>query len=170
MLKQVENRCSTHPLRNCELAGLDRVVRTEDARHHIVSVGGTRDRASSRQLSHDRAEARPFLDGDRLRTGFRTRSPPQQIKRNERGEDQTRRGNQKPPHTAFMISDALVPPKPKLLLSTARTRRFLALCGTRSTPSVPSSGSSRLRVGGTIWSRIARMQKIASTAPAPPSK
>ena len=49
-------------------------------------------------------------------------------------------------------------------------RAACALCGTRSTPSVPSSGLSRLSVGGTIWSRIARMQKIASTAPAPPSR
>ena len=32
----------------------------------------------------------------------------------------------------------------------ADTGRFLAACGTRSTPSVPSSGSSRLSVGGTI--------------------
>ena len=63
-----------------------------------------------------------------------------------------------------------MPPKPKLLLSAALTSRFLAVCGTRSTPSVPSSGSSRLSVGGTIWSRMARMQKIASTAPAPPSR
>ena len=35
---------------------------------------------------------------------------------------------------------------------------------------VPSLGFSRLSVGGTIWSRSARMQKIASTAPAPPSR
>ena len=33
-----------------------------------------------------------------------------------------------------------MPPKPKLLLSTALTSRFLATCGTRSTPSVPSLG------------------------------
>src|SRR3546814_5481504 len=62
--------------------------------------------------------------------------------------------------TAFTTRLALVPPKPKLLLSAALTRRAFAVCGTRSTPSVPSSGSSRLSVGGTIWSRIARMQKI----------
>src|SRR4029453_1883619 len=77
---------------------------------------------------------------------------------------------QGPLHTAFMMRLALVPPKPKLLLSTARTDRSLALWGTRSTPSVPSLGLSRLSVGGTIWSRIARMQKMLSTAPAPPSK
>src|ERR687889_438505 len=68
------------------------------------------------------------------------------------------------------MSDALVPPKPKLLLSAARTSRCLAWCGTRSTPAVPSLGLSRLSVGGTTWSRSARMQKIASTAPAPPSR
>ena len=65
---------------------------------------------------------------------------------------------------------ALVPPKPKLLLSTALTGRSFALCGTRSTPSQLSLGLSRLSVGGTIWSRIARMQKMLSTAPAPPSR
>ena len=52
--------------------------------------------------------------------------------------------------TAFKTRLALVPPKPKLLLSTAFTLRFLATWGTRSTPSVPSSGLSRLSVGGTI--------------------
>src|SRR4029453_355975 len=77
---------------------------------------------------------------------------------------------QGPLHTAFMMRLALVPPKPKLLLSTARTGRFLASCGTKSTPSVPSLGLLRLSVGGTIWSRIARMQKMLSTAPAPPSR
>src|SRR6185369_14292398 len=97
-------------------------------------------------------------------------TPPEEVKANQRGKgDRPGRYNQ-PPHTAFMTRLALVPPKPKLLLRAARTGRFLALCGTRSTPSVPSSGSSRFSVGGTIWSRIARMQKIASTAPAPPSK
>src|SRR3546814_2342476 len=69
-----------------------------------------------------------------------------------------------------MISDALVPPKPKLLFSTARTLRFLATWGTRSTPAQLSLGLSRLSVGGTIWSRRLRMQKIDSTAPAPPSR
>src|SRR5204863_3794565 len=72
--------------------------------------------------------------------------------------------------TCFITRLALVPPKPKLLLSTARTSRCLACHGTRSTPSQPSDGLSRLSVGGTIWSRSARMQKIDSTAPAPPSR
>ncbi len=35
---------------------------------------------------------------------------------------------------------------------------------------VSTSGLSRLSVGGTIWSRIASRQKIASTAPAAPSR
>src|SRR3546814_11305666 len=69
-----------------------------------------------------------------------------------------------------MISDALVPPKPKLLFSTARTLRFLATWGTRSTLAQLSLGLSRLSVGGTIWSRRLSMQKIDSTAPAPPSR
>src|SRR3546814_11082676 len=67
-----------------------------------------------------------------------------------------------------MIKPALGPPEPELLLSAGFALRFLATFGTRSAPSVPSSGLSRLSVGGTIWSRIARMQKIVSTAPAPP--
>src|SRR3546814_17095547 len=69
-----------------------------------------------------------------------------------------------------MIKPALGPPEPELLLSAGFALRFLATFGTRSAPSVPSSGLSRLSVGGTIWSRIARMQKIVSTAPAPPRK
>src|SRR3546814_15255133 len=69
-----------------------------------------------------------------------------------------------------MISDALVPPKPKLLFSTARTLRFLATWGTRSTPAQLSLGLSRLSVGGTIWSRRLRLQKIDSPAPPPPSR
>src|SRR5687768_2551678 len=97
--------------------------------------------------------------------------PPQKVKAQQRGEHRGRRADQQQaPHTAFMISDALVPPKPKLLLSTALTLRSLALCGTRSTPAQPSDGLSRLSVGGTIWSRMARMQKMLSTAPAPPSR
>src|SRR6185503_12313941 len=106
-----------------------------------------------------------------MRTGFGPRRPPEGVDDDERGNDQRRRADQQRAlHTAFMMRLALVPPKPKLLLSAARTGRFFALWGTRSTPSVPSSGSSRLSVGGTTWSRIARMQKIVSTAPAPPSR
>ena len=36
--------------------------------------------------------------------------------------------------------------------------------------SQPSDGLSRLRVGGTMLSRIASIEKIASTAPAAPSR
>src|SRR5206468_4735121 len=106
----------------------------------------------------------------RVRPRLRPGHPPQSIDDEQGGEDDSARADEKPFHTAFMINEALVPPKPKLLLSTARTDRSLALCGTRSTPSVPSLGLSRLSVGGTIWSRIARMQKMLSTAPAPPSR
>src|SRR6476660_10085491 len=105
-----------------------------------------------------------------MRSGLWARTPPQEIKNDQRREGQAPADHKQTPHTAFMISDALVPPKPKLLFRTARTGRSLALCGTRSTPSQLSLGLSRLRVGGTIWSRIARMQKMLSTAPAPPSK
>jgi hypothetical protein len=65
---------------------------------------------------------------------------------------------------------ALVPPKPKLLLSTAFTRPLLG--DVRHEVDAPA-GVARIvevEVGGTIPSRIASMQKIASTAPAPPSR
>src|SRR3546814_5593343 len=52
----------------------------------------------------------------------------------------------------------------------AFTFRSLATWGTRSTPAQFSLGLSRFSVGGTIWSRIANMQNMDSTAPAPPSK
>src|SRR3546814_19735056 len=69
-----------------------------------------------------------------------------------------------------MISDALVPPTPKLLFSTARTLRFLATWGTRSTPAQVSLGLSKMIVGGTVWSRRLSMQKSDSSAPAPPRR
>src|SRR3546814_6506686 len=47
--------------------------------------------------------------------------------------------------SARSTSEALVPPKPKLLLSTAFTLRFFAVCGTRSTPAQPSLGRSEER-------------------------
>src|SRR5262245_12400626 len=68
-----------------------------------------------------------------------------------------------------MTSVALVPPKPKELDRAAATGRFFALWGTRSI-SVWTEGLSRFSVGGTMPSRIASVQKIASTAPAAPSK
>src|SRR5215469_11376018 len=78
-----------------------------------------------------------------------------------------------PPTTAqrawVKIRAALVPPKPKEFDIVASTLRFRAEWGTRSSL-VSKPGLSRLSVGGTIWSRIARRQKIASTAPAAPSK
>src|SRR5437879_6490648 len=67
------------------------------------------------------------------------------------------------------ISAALVPPKPKLLDMAMLTSRFCALCGTRSR-AVVTSGLSRLMVGGTMPSRIASRQKMASTAPAAPNR
>src|SRR3954462_14132852 len=67
------------------------------------------------------------------------------------------------------IRAALVPPKPKLLDMAMLTSRFCALLGTRSI-AVTTSGLSRLMVGGTMPSRIASRQKIASTEPAAPSK
>src|SRR5215213_11562874 len=106
-----------------------------------------------------------------MRAGLGTRRPPEEVDQEQRGEGQPRRADrQQLPHTAFMIRLALVPPNPKLLFSTARTDRSFALCATRSTPCVPSLGLSRFSVGGTIWSRMARIQKMLSTAPAPPKR
>src|SRR5260370_39530986 len=67
------------------------------------------------------------------------------------------------------ISEALVPPKPNEFDRTWRILRSLACFGTRSI-SQPGDGFSRLRVGGAMPSRIARIEKIASTLPAAPSK
>src|SRR5262245_23075509 len=67
------------------------------------------------------------------------------------------------------ISDALVPPKPKEFDSTVSMVRRLVLCGTRSM-AVATEGLSRLSVGGARLSLIASAEKIASTAPAAPSR
>src|SRR5690606_9992555 len=66
-------------------------------------------------------------------------------------------------------SEPLVPPKPKEFEITASMAFGLA-CNATKSRSQPSSGSSRLMVGGATWSRMARMLKIASTAPAAPSR
>src|SRR5262249_30215990 len=71
--------------------------------------------------------------------------------------------------TARKISDALVPPKPNEFDSTVLISRLRALCGTRSI-AVSTDGLSRLMVGGATSSRMARTEKIASTAPAAASR
>src|SRR5439155_10966989 len=65
--------------------------------------------------------------------------------------------------------EALVPPNPKEFDNTTSILRSRALCGTRSI-GVSTDGLSRLSVGGATLSRIARIEKIASTAPAAPSR
>src|SRR4029079_3677283 len=67
------------------------------------------------------------------------------------------------------IRDAFVPPKPKEFDSAVSTSRLRIWWGTRSI-GVSTDGLSRLIVGGTTRSRIARIENIASTAPAAPSK
>ena len=47
---------------------------------------------------------------------------------------------------------------------------FLGLFGTRSNSEVPLSGFIKLIVGGISWFWMAKIEKIASTAPAAPSK
>src|ERR1700678_2260311 len=74
-----------------------------------------------------------------------------------------------PHHTLERISVALVPPNPKLLDMATLTSCFLAFFGTKSI-TVVTLGFSKLMVGGTIPSRIARRQKIASTDPAAPRR
>src|SRR5437899_3484127 len=71
--------------------------------------------------------------------------------------------------TRCTITEALVPPKPNELDSATSISRLRGACGTRSI-AVSTDGFSRLMVGGARLSRIARMLKIASTAPAAPSR
>src|SRR5437764_14752106 len=68
-----------------------------------------------------------------------------------------------------LIRYALVLPKPNELDRTVLTSFLRVLRGTRSM-SVATEGFSRLRVGGTTLSRMARIEKIASTAPAAPRR
>src|SRR5262245_8421114 len=74
-----------------------------------------------------------------------------------------------PQLTRRRISDAFVPPKPNELESTVLISRFFAVCGTRSI-AVLTEGVSRLSVGGATLSRMASTEKIASMAPAAPSR
>src|ERR1700681_876841 len=71
--------------------------------------------------------------------------------------------------TRCTITDALVPPKPKEFDSATLISRLRGAFGTRSI-AVSTDGLSRLMVGGAMLSRIARMLKIASIAPAAPSR
>src|ERR1700709_2561703 len=71
--------------------------------------------------------------------------------------------------TRCTITEALVPPKPNELDNATLISRLRAVRGTRSI-AVATDGLSRLMVGGAILSRIARMLKIASIAPAAPNK
>src|SRR4051812_23789465 len=68
-----------------------------------------------------------------------------------------------------MTREALVPPKPNEFDRATLMSRERGLCGTRSI-AVWTDGLSRLMVGGAILSRIARIEKIASIAPAAPSR
>src|SRR5690606_32280917 len=67
------------------------------------------------------------------------------------------------------ISEALVPPNPKEFDSATSILRSRALCGTRSI-FVETAGLSRLSVAGAMLSRMASVEKIASAAPAAPSR
>src|SRR3954464_2002295 len=64
---------------------------------------------------------------------------------------------------------ALVPPKPKLFDSATSIGRSCADLATRSI-GLSREAFSRFRVGGATLSRIARIEKIPSTAPAAPSR
>src|SRR6267142_680854 len=71
--------------------------------------------------------------------------------------------------TRRTITDALVPPKPNEFDSATLISRLRGVRGTRSI-AVSIDGFSRLMVGGAMLSRIARMLKIASIAPAAPRR
>src|ERR1700733_7746923 len=71
--------------------------------------------------------------------------------------------------TRCTITDALVPPKPNEFDNATLISRWRGFCGTRSI-AVSTDGLSRLMVGGAMLSRIARILKMASTAPAAPSR
>src|ERR1700749_1935748 len=71
--------------------------------------------------------------------------------------------------TRCTITEALVPPKPNELDNATLISRLRGVRGTRSI-AVATDGLSRLMVGGAILSRIARMLKIASIAPAAPNQ
>src|SRR3981189_2071927 len=71
--------------------------------------------------------------------------------------------------TRCTITEALVPHKPNELDSATLISRLRGTCGTRSI-AVSTDGLSRLMVGGATLSRIARMLKIVSIAPAAPRR
>src|ERR1700738_5669160 len=71
--------------------------------------------------------------------------------------------------TRCTITEALVPQKPNEFDSATLISRLRGDCGTRSI-AVSTDGFSRLMVGGAMLSRIARILKIVSTAPAAPSR
>src|SRR3984957_21163199 len=71
--------------------------------------------------------------------------------------------------TRCMITDALVPPKPNEFDNATLISRLRETRGTRSI-AVSTDGWSRLMVGGAMLSRIARILKIASMAPAAPKR
>src|SRR6202162_4341253 len=71
--------------------------------------------------------------------------------------------------TRCTITEALVPPKPNEFDNATLISLLRGVCGTRSI-AVSTDGLSRLIVGGAILSRIARMLKIVSTAPAAPKR
>src|SRR5258708_4787998 len=80
-----------------------------------------------------------------------------------------RRDARQRPFDRRNTSGALVPPKPNEFDNTVLISRLRGVWGTRSID-VSTEGLSRLIVGGTIWSRIASTEKIASAAPAAPRR
>src|SRR5580692_11726215 len=71
--------------------------------------------------------------------------------------------------TRCTITEALVPPKPNEFDNATLISRLRGARGTRSI-AVSTDGLSRLMVGGAMLSRIASTLKIASIAPAAPSR
>src|SRR5580700_1935350 len=90
---------------------------------------------------------------------------------NESSPNTAKRWIRKAPQlvTRRMITEALVPPKPNELDSATLISRLRGVCGTRSI-AVCTDGCSKLMVGGAMLSRIAKILKIASIAPAAPNR
>src|SRR3569833_3396046 len=85
---------------------------------------------------------------------------------NPGGDDAQRHQDEEESHqTLARISEALVPPKPKLLDMAIFTSRFWALSGTK-TNTKTTKKKTKKKKSGTFPSRIANRQKIASTEPA----
>src|SRR5438067_4780858 len=136
------------------------------------------DNPGARELLRDRGKPVPGRDYDHCSGGrgprlLKIARLPGSTRKTCCGEQETGHEGEHGPHhcnpAELKTSVALVPPNPNEFESTVEIGIFLARCGTRSM-AVSTDGLSRLMVGGATESRIARVAKMASTAPAAPSR